>query len=423
MADLSGTVAGVSQQPAPAAAVPAQGRGHPVAISRRAAERANARLKAFTVLNPDPFEPRPSLPLDGLPIGVKDLYDTAGLETAYGSPIYRGQVPEKDAALVRELQELGAYIVGKTVTTEFAWRQAGPTVNPFGERHTPGGSSSGSAAAVAAGIVPLALGTQTFGSIIRPAAFCGVAGFKASYGALPLDGVQPLSPSLDHAGYLARSLSLIRDVHGRVATAGSPAPGRGRPNSLRLVRGPWWEKASPTQRQAVADAAIFLHAAGFSVIESELPDVFNRSQVLAETILCREAAQIYRPLIDRHAGMISEHIAELVRAGEAVSDTDFSNALAERDEIARRFEREMDGYGAILTLPALGEAPLISDGTGDPGPCVPWTLMGVPAVNLPFGYGRQGLPLGIQLVGRQGEDFAFLDLCVAIETACADRGR
>src|SRR5690606_77290 len=137
-------------------------------------------------------------------------------ETAYGSPIYKGHVPAKSAALVEKLCDLGAYVVGKTVTTEFAWRQAGATVNPYGTDRTPGGSSSGSAAAVAAGIVPLALGTQTFGSIIRPAAFCGIAGFKPSYGALPLEGVQPLSGTLDHAGYLAQTIELIRKVHGLV---------------------------------------------------------------------------------------------------------------------------------------------------------------------------------------------------------------
>lgn len=390
---------------------------HRVRLSRHAAARVNPRLMAFTVLNPEPFRSQPRLPLDGLAVGVKDLYDTAGLETSYGSPIYKGRVPDKDARLVQRLRELGAYVVGKTVTTEFAWRQAGPTVNPYGADRTPGGSSSGSAAAVAAGIVPLALGTQTFGSIVRPAAFCGVAGFKPSYGALPLEGAQPLSPSLDHAGYLGRSLGLIRDVHRLVVDAPSPAPeGEGAPR-LRLVRGPWWQAATPAQKQVLTDAVEFLRTRSIAATEAELPEAFGRCQLLAETILCHEAAEIYRPLIDRHGDLVSDHIKDLVQKGEALSGAAYRQALSERDELAGLLANEMDGFDAILTLPALGEAPPMSEGTGNPGPCVPWTLMGVPCAALPSGQGQQGLPVGIQLVGRKGKDLELLDLGVAVETA------
>lgn len=382
--------------------------------SRQAAERANPRLKAFTVLNPQPFQPQPDRPLDGLPIGVKDLYDTAGLETSYGSPIYKGNLPSQSANLVQKLCDLGAYVVGKTVTTEFAWRQAGPTVNPYGTERTPGGSSSGSAAAVAAGIVPLALGTQTFGSIIRPAAFCGIAGFKPTYGALPLEGVQPLSGSLDHAGYLAQSIELIRKVHSLVVGE-TVAAQEGRGWNLRLVRGPWWEAASQAQRDVVLEVAEFLRVQGVSVIEAELPEAFNRCQALADTILFHEAAGIYRPLIDQHGDLVSIHIKELVQKGEALPEGAYEQALAERDALIEQLAREMERFDGILSLPTLGEAPLMSEGTGNPGPCVAWTLLGVPTTTLPYSFGAAGMPLGIQLIGKRGADFAHLDLSVAIE--------
>jgi len=385
-----------------------------VANSREAAARSNPRLKAFTVLNPEPFRSQPELPLDGLPIGVKDLYDTARLETAYGSPIYKGHVPVKSAALVEKLCDLGAYVVGKTVTTEFAWRQAGPTVNPYGTDRTPGGSSSGSAAAVAAGVVPLALGTQTFGSIIRPAAFCGIAGFKPSYGALPLEGVQPLSGTLDHAGYLAQTIELIRKVHGLVLGETVAAP-EGKTWTRRLVKGPWWEAASQAQRDVVLEVAEFLRAQGVSVVEAELPETFNRCQALAETILFHEAAEVYRPLIDQHGDLVSLHIKELVQKGEELPEGAYQQALGERDALIELLAAELEGCDGILSLPTLGEAPLMSEGTGNPGPCVAWTLLGVPTSTLPYSFGAAGMPIGIQLIGKRGADFAHLDLSVAVE--------
>lgn len=392
-----------------------------VSQSRKAAEHANPRLSAFTVLNPEPFRSRPQLPLDGLPIGVKDLYDTAGLETAYGSPIYSGNVPDKHASLVQKLCELGAYIVGKTVTTEFAWRQAGPTVNPYGMDRTPGGSSSGSAAAVAAGIVPLALGTQTFGSIIRPAAFCGIAGFKPSHGALPLEGVHPLSPSLDHAGYLAQAIVLIRNVHRRVVGSPEPAIDDNSAPNLRLVRGPWWEAASESQRQVLTEVTEFLRTQGVTVTEAELPTAFERCQSLAETILCHEAAAIYRPLIDQYGDHVSVHIQELVQKGEALPGDAYKQALSEREALAGIFAEEINDFDVILTLPALGEAPLISEGTGNPGPCIAWTLLGVPASTVPYGFSPHGMPLGIQLVGKRDFDLEHLRLSCAVETLLAGR--
>lgn len=389
--------------------------------SRRAARQTNDGLRAFTLISDERHHSDPELPLDGLAIGVKDLYDTAGLITTYGSPIYRDHLPADDAALVKRLRALGAFVIGKTVTTEFAWRQAGPTVNPYNAAHTPGGSSSGSAAAVAAGIVPLALGTQTFGSIIRPAAFCGVVGFKPSFGTLPLQGVQPLSPSLDHAGYLTRSVDTVKRVHGLVVDdkAGRVAPAA--KYRLRLVRGPYWRQATPNQQDALMRAVDMLRHAGVEVIEQELPVQFDSGFGMAEIILRREAAVIYRPLIDRWPGDVSIHIKELVELGEKQSDVEYGDAFGIRDALKDHLHREMDGFDAILTLPALGEAPLLTEGTGNPGPCVLWTLLGLPAASLPCGFGKGGLPLAIQLVGSAGRDFELLDLCAYVEASLRTR--
>lgn len=393
-----------------------------IARSRASARNSDTWLRAFTVVNDSPFYFDPSRPLNGIAVGVKDLYDTAGLRTAYGSPIYRDHVPDSDAWLVGRLRQLGAHVAGKTVTTEFAWRQAGPTVNPHNRAHTPGGSSSGSAAAVAAGIVPLALGTQTFGSVIRPAAFCGVAGFKPGYGALSLQGVHPLSPSLDHAGYLARSLAGIRRVHRLVAGEDGEGDLRNVPGlRLRLVKGPYWNDASASQQAVLLSGVERLREFGADVAETELAPEFDLGLSLAEIILCREAVAIYRPLIVRSPDLVSHHIKELVRKGEGISKHDYRAASSRRDDLRQLFRKEMDGHDAIVTLPALGEAPPMSEGTGNPAPCVLWTLLGVPAANLPLSTGPRGLPLGLQLVGQSGTDFAFLDIATLIEAALDDR--
>ncbi|MGB3540513.1 MAG: amidase [Mesorhizobium sp.] len=386
-----------------------------VATCHERALEIDPDLAAFTIINGAPFRPNPSLALDGIAGGVKDLYDTAGLPTTYGSAIYRDNRPQEDAWLVGRLKELGAFVAGKTVTTEFAWRQAGPTVNPFNKNHTPGGSSSGSAAAVAAGIVPLALGTQTFGSVIRPAAFCGVVGFKPSYGELPLTGVHPLSPTLDHAGYFARSIGDARLIHALVLGRDEPAT-RATGTRLRVVRTPFWGEASPRQKAALDDAAALLGKAGFFVTPHELPAPFDGALEVAETILCHEAAAIYRPLVDQFPDLVSGHIRELVLRGESLPASAYRQAIGQARGLRDEFAREMENYDAVLTLPALGEAPLLSEGTGNAGPCVLWTLLGVPSVTLPWGFGAHGLPVGIQLAGKAGNDFRLLDMGAQIET-------
>lgn len=384
------------------------------AACRARIRETNDTLAAFTVVNEAAASPvAAELPLAGICVGVKDLYDTAGMTTTYGSPIYRDHVPTADAALVARLRQLGAHVAGKTVTTEFAWRQAGPTVNPWNTAHTPGGSSSGSAAAVAAGLVPLATGTQTFGSVIRPAAFCGIVGFKPSHGLLSLDGVQPLSPTLDHAGLFARSVTDIAHVFGHLTNEAIATPER--PPRLRLVRGPYWSLASAAQRAVLDKAAASFAARGATVEEAELPVAFDEALAIAEVILFHEAGRIYAPLAASHPNLLSRHMKELVARGQALPSGAVEVALSARSELRRAFGEAIAGCDTVLTLPALGEAPPLSEGTGNAAPCVTWTLLGTPALTLPRAAGKANLPLGLQLVGQSGSDHALLSVAAWCE--------
>jgi amidase len=333
--------------------------------------------------------------------------------------------------VVERLRNLGATIFGKTVSTEFAWRHPGPTTNPWNRNHTPGGSSSGSAAAVAAGIVPLALGTQTLGSVIRPAAFNGVVGLKPSFGAMPRIGVHPLSPSLDHVGLFARrvddvalALSLVGgssdgDRHGRPLPAFEVSIEEGlRPMEnprLAIVRFAKWSKAEPEQQQVFDTAIKTLRAAGAVLEELELSELDETSWSAATTILASEAALIFESLVERYPDRTSESLKELVRAGKAISATDYLAARALQEKMRTALTDDVSGFDAVLTLPAFGEAPLGIDYTGDAAYCAPWTLLGVAARALPAGFGRNGLPLGIQIVGAYQEDLRMLRVAKWIE--------
>ena len=330
------------------------------------------------------------------------------------------------------LRQLGATIFGKTVSTEFAWRQPGPTVNPWNSEHTPGGSSSGSAAAVAAGLVPLALGTQTLGSVIRPAAFNGIVGFKPSYGAIPRTGVHPLSPSLDHVGFFARrvddvalGLSLLSatsddDRHGR------PVPGFqvdlehglepvSQPR-LGIVRFEKWSRAEPEQ-QEVFDAAIENLRASDAVLEELTLDELDRVNWQAIlTILESEGAHLFADLVARYPDRTSDHLKSLVANGKAISAPDYLAAKALQEQRRFALGTEMKGFDALLTLPAFGEAPRGLHYTGDAEYCAPWTFVGAPAVTLPAGFGKNGLPLGIQIVGEYQNDLRVLKTAKWVET-------
>jgi Asp-tRNA(Asn)/Glu-tRNA(Gln) amidotransferase A subunit family amidase len=390
-------------------------------------ERARAvepTLKAFECFPVDTAR-RPG-PLSGIPVAIKDIIATSDMPTTNGSPVYKDHVPAADAWVVERLRHLGATIFGKTVSTEFAWRHPGSTVNPWNNNHTPGGSSSGSAAAVAAGIVPLALGTQTLGSVIRPAAFNGVVGLKPSFGTIPRIGVHPLSPSLDHVGFFARrvddvalGLSLLagssdRDPHGR------PLPGfhvdvdeglkpLDKPR-LSIVRFEKWSRAEVEQQKAFEAATGKLRDAGAIVEEVGLFELDRANWKAINTILAAEAAVIFADFVARYPDRTSDHLKSLVESGKAVSAIDYLAAKALQEKWRNKLGPEMSGHDAILTLPAFGEAPLGLHYTGDAEYCAPWTLLGVPAVTLPVGFGKHGLPLGLQIVAEYRADHRLLQV-------------
>jgi Asp-tRNA(Asn)/Glu-tRNA(Gln) amidotransferase A subunit family amidase len=393
------------------------------------AKAAEPRLKAFEYLLQDTAR-RPG-PLSGIPVAIKDIIATSDMPTTNGSPIYRDHVPAADAWVVERLRSLGATIFGKTVSTEFAWRHPGPTVNPWNPAHTPGGSSSGSAAAVAAGIVPLALGTQTLGSVIRPAAFNGVVGLKPSFGAIPRTGVHPLSPSLDHVGLFARrvddvalALSLLAasddsDPHGRPlpglhVDAGHGVPPLERP-CLGIVRFEKWSKAEPEQQRLFEAAITKSRKAGAILEELELSELDHANWKAINTILASEAALIFEGLVERFPDRTSDHLKSLVQTGKSHTALEYLAAKALQEKLRSAFATQISGFDAILTLPAFGEAPEGLSFTGNAEFCAPWTLLGVPAVTLPAGFGKSSLPLGLQIVGAYRQDHRTLRAAKWIE--------
>jgi amidase len=388
-------------------------------------------LKAFEYLPVDVAR-RPG-PLSGIPVAIKDIIATSDMPTTNGSPVYSGHVPLADAWVVERLRQLGATIFGKTVSTEFAWRQPGPTVNPWNHDHTPGGSSSGSAASVAAGLVPLALGTQTLGSVIRPAAFNGIVGLKPSFGAIPRIGVHPLSPSLDHVGLFARrvddvafALSLLaassdHDRHGRPLPGFAIDPRTGlqpldKPR-LAIVRFAKWSRVEVEQQKIFEAAIAKLSGAGAVLEELELSELDDANWAAINCILASEGALIFADLVARYPDRSSDHLKSLVENGKAQSATDYLAAKALQEKLRRVLSAELSGYDAILTLPAFGEAPRGLQYTGDAEYCAPWTLLGVPAVTLPAGFGKNGLPLGVQIVGSYLNDVRMLRAAKWVEGA------
>lgn len=359
--------------------------------------------------------------LRGVPVAVKDIIDAAGMPTECGTPVYRGRVPESSAAVVRKLEEAGGFVLGKTVTAELAFYAPGPTRNPWNPAHTPGGSSSGSAAAVAAGFAPAALGTQTNGSVIRPAAFCGVVGFKPSSGMISRAGVMLFSRTLDHVGVFARSVDdaarltccLAGFDEGDAAgvnlphvlcSPGETLPERKTPPRLALVRTRAWFEAELHQRENLLDMASRFAAADAVVEEVSLPSIFETAHQLHHTIMFGEGARALQPLQLNHREQLSDRLNALIDEGLAISDAEIEQAMAQRLRLNGEMRAILKDYDAIITPPATGEAPATLESTGDPVFCTMWTLTGLPAVTLPSGFGPNGLPLGVQLVGAYMRD-------------------
>ena len=361
------------------------------------------------------------LPLHGLPVGIKDIFDTADLPTAYGSAIYAGHRPKADAAMVMLIRRAGGLVLGKTVTTEFASLEPAGTRNPRNPAHTPGGSSSGSAAAVAAGMVPLALGSQTGGSVIRPAAFCGVAGFKPSYRLLPTVGMKCFSWSLDTVGLFGAS---VPDVAFAAATmSGRDLRVDGRPPQaapvVALVRTPFWQDASAAMQKAVERAARAAERSGARVKDMELPPIFADAVRAHRIVQGYEAIRALAFEYDFHRDRMGPLLrAQLDDAATIDADT-YDNAR----RITRRARRALidllpDGE-VMLTPSAPGAAPKGLGSTGEPTFNRLWTLLGTPCVNVPGLSDAGGLPLGVQVVARFGRDRFALSAAAWLESAVA----
>lgn len=345
-------------------------------------------------------------PLQGVPIGVKDLMDTADMPTTYGSSIYAGHRPPVDAACVAACREAGAVIMGKTVSTEFATFAPGPTRNPRAPAatpHTPGGSSSGSAAAVAAGMVPLAFGTQTAGSIVRPAAYCGVVGYKPTHGTLPLAGVKPLAPSLDTVGVLARTVDDAAFFVGVLARTEFALTGTG---SLRIgiCQTPHWDRAAMDSRQAVADAARLLESRGARVSDMAWPDDWQGLTQAQIDIMGGEALAAFAPERQHHAAQFSAAFADYLAAAQSLDGARLASAYALADRARCALGSVFGRFDVLLAPSAEGEAPAGLGATGNPLFNRLWTLLGVPCVHVPTGVGAQGLPVGVTVVGPRWGD-------------------
>ncbi len=359
--------------------------------------------------------------LHGVPVGIKDILDTADMPTEDGTVLHAGRQPLEDAAVVSRLREAGAIILGKTVTTELAVYSPGKTRNPHDVKRTPGGSSSGSAAAVAAGMVPLAIGTQTNGSVIRPASFCGVYGFKPTFGLISRHRVLQQSRPLDQIGVFARSVedaALVaeaimgfdaRDPDTRLrATAPlfriqaeePPVVPR-----LAFVKSPVWDQADQATRAAFAELA---DALGDYADEMELPETFKAAHEQHRIIMEADLARSFEPEYNGGRDKISAVLLEMIERGRKVRAMDYNTAVADVAPLYEGFNKLFAWHDAIITPATIGEAPLGLEATGSPTFCTIWTLCGMPAITLPLLQGENGMPLGVQLVGPRGDDARLL---------------
>jgi Asp-tRNA(Asn)/Glu-tRNA(Gln) amidotransferase A subunit family amidase len=364
--------------------------------------------------------------LHGVPVGVKDIIDVRGVVTSMGSPIYKAYVPEMNAEVVDRLHAAGALVLGKTVTTEFAYMVPNKTRNPWNSAHTPGGSSSGSAAAVASGMVPAALGTQTNGSVIRPAAFCGIVGYKAGKGVLSTEGILPFSPTNDQPGVFTRNvedaaLVVANLAHSRWVISPQISALKHAPR-LVAARSPVWHLAEPDQRSRFATDIAVLRESAAIVDEVELPSSFNDAHKVHRTIMLYEGAAASRRIREHYRAQLSEFLTRGLEEGDRISIAEYERALRKREALQRDFSRFLDDYDAVVTPPAAGEAPASLETTGDPSFCTIWTLLGVPAITIPTGLGSHGMPLGLQIIGNQGESNHLLATAMWCERQLPFRG-
>ena len=371
-------------------------------------------------------------PLHGIPVGIKDIYYTAGLETAGGSRVLAGFIPTYGATVVRRLRAAGAIVLGKTATTEFAYADPAPTRNPWNTDHTPGGSSSGSAAAVAAGMCLGAFGTQTVGSIVRPAAFCGVVGLKPTYGRVSRYGILPLAWSLDHPGPIART---VRDAALLLEAVAGPDPNdpsaahRPVPRYAEMLEDPlgglsagipdryFPERASPAVMAAFQEAVRVIEGLGVRIHEVGLPACFEAGVEAGRVILHAEAAAFHRDRFRVRRQEYGPKLAALIEAGLLVPAASYLRAQQVRSEAIAAIRRLLAEVDVLLTPAAPGPAPEGLGSTGDPVFNAPSSTFGLPSLGVPMGFAPPGLPLGLQIVGRHFDEATILRLGAAYEAA------
>lgn len=399
----------------------AEGRASCEDVMRACLARVEAReheVGAFVHLDPekamaksraaDRAEPRG--PMHGVPFVIKDIIDTGDMPTGWGFAPYEARQPAANAHCVAQFIEAGAIPLGKAVTTELAYYQPGKTTNPHNVRHTPGGSSSGTAAAVADFMAPIGFGSQTAGSVIRPASFCGVVGFKPSWGDFSLAGVMPLAENLDTLGLMARSVADIVLGRSVLTPQVNVAPERfaDRLPRIGILREPLWREASGAMRENCETAAALFAGEGAPVSALTAPPVFSRLPDALKMIMAYEAARNHAREYDAHFDQMSAHFRGLVEEGRAISDVDYQGARSLAQQGMDAAPSLFESVDVVLTLSAPGEAPEGLGSTGDPVFNRIWTVLHLPCITLPFRTGPGGLPLSVQLIGHYGEDNTLL---------------
>ena len=380
-------------------------------LALKQAKAADSSLKAGMALGP----------LHGVPVGIKDIIDTSDMPTEDGTVLHQGRQPQYDATVVTKLREAGAVIMGKTVTTELAVFSPGKTKNPHDLSRTPGGSSSGSAAAVAAGMIPVAIGTQTNGSIIRPASFCGVYGYKPTFGLVSRHLVLQQSRPLDQVGVYARSIEDVALTAESIIGYDSMDPDtkqRTKPNLfftqaqptpvdpfLAFVKSPVWDHAAEDTKAACNEMVSELgEYAGPFELDELINDVHDLHRLVMEADLARSFEREYVNGKDQ----LSDILCEMIERGQLVTAVDYNKAIARMSEYYHAFDKLFEEHDAIITPATPGEAPVGLDSTGSPVFCTIWTYFGMPAISLPLLQGADGMPLGVQLVGARGDDARLL---------------
>ena len=381
-----------------------------LAICLRRIGGCEADVRAWVEVNPQ--RQLRAGPLGGIPFGVKDIFETLGLATEFGSPLYEGRKGECDARVVTGLQRCGAVVLGKTRTAAFASFDPPATSNPRLPGHTPGGSSSGSAAAVAAGMVPFALGTQTLGSVLRPASFCGVCGFKPTFGLLSTEGVMPFAPSLDTVGLFTESAADMAELWSR-GFGGAPSG-----ELSRAAR--WAVSCEEPMRRALEAGVARLRAAGAAIDDVEMPAGWIQLVDAARTINAYEGARTQRDRFQRFGTGIGQRLAALVRDGLLLTEDEYERARVQVDRMKAEVRLLFREYPAILTPAASGTAPAGLASTGDPSHNAPWSALGTPAVSIPLPV--SGAPLGMQIAAAWGRDDALLGMAACAASFLASPG-